>query len=90
MNRLAKMMVLLAAGAAVTGCQSEEERTSAARDTMIASCRERTQASPTMNVDVDRFCNCLADGLLAQGVDGPPPDTALVGEQCQQQATRLE
>lgn len=82
-----KLMVLLAAGAATTGCQSAEERTKAARETMTASCRQRTQASPTMQgVDVERFCSCVADGMLRQGAGGPPGDSVVVGERCEQQA----
>ena len=87
MNMLEKAAMAMITAALLSGCQSEEERTRSARDTMTASCLQRTQGSPSMqDVDPVRFCDCLADGLLAQGVDGPPPDTAAVGERCQLQA----
>jgi hypothetical protein len=90
MNLFPKMLILLGAGAALTACQSEEDRMKAQRETIVSTCLPRTQSSPAMqNVDAERFCNCLADGIQAAGSDGPPPDTAAMSERCEREAARL-
>ena len=89
MKPFPRMMILIGAGAALTGCQSEEERAKAERETITSSCLQRTQSSPTMqNVDAERFCNCLADSIQAAG-KGQAPDTAAMGERCEMEATRV-
>ena len=91
MKMLAILTVLIGTGATLAGCQSEEERLMAQRDTMMNSCRERTKAATTasmQNVDVEQFCNCLADGFEAAGPDAQP-DTIAIGQQCEAQAQRL-
>jgi len=90
MKTLAILMVLIGTGATLAGCQSEEERLMAQRERTLSSCRERTQAATTesmRNVDVEQFCNCLADGFEAAGPNGQP-DTIAIGQQCEAQAQR--
>ena len=88
MKTFAKWALLIGTGAALAGCQSEEERLMAQRDAVMSACRERTQAATTtsmQNVDVEQFCNCLADGFEAAG-SSSQPDTIAIGEQCEMRA----
>ena len=84
MRTLAKWAVLIGTGVVLAGCQSEQERLMAQRDTVMSSCRERAQASATI-ADVERFCTCLADSFEAAGTNGQP-DTIAIGEQCEARA----
>lgn len=91
MNPLAKLAIWIGAGAALASCQSDDERAKAQRDTIMASCRDQTRASPTLrDVDAEGFCICLADGLMAAGNDSRTLDTAAVGDRCRARAHAVD
>lgn len=84
MKRLASLALLVTADLSLAGCQSEAERTQAARNTMMNTCLPRAQAMA--GVDANRFCNCVADRTAAEMSKGGAPDTAQIGTRCDAEA----